>query len=119
MSEVIVSTKEELEEAKNDKAEYITVVGGLARSLQKGKVVATASTATVSAIAAAAIAMPFTGGASALGLAPIAALSGFEIAAIIAALSMGITLIIAICKDYEEIEASKDKIKLRRKRKDK
>lgn len=55
---------------------------------------------------------------SALAAAPIAAMSGFEIAAIIAAASIGITLIIAIFKDYEEIEVGEGRMKLKRRKSD-
>lgn len=60
--------------------------------------------------------MPFTGGISAVGLVPIAAMTGLEIAAIIAAASLGLALIIAIFKEYEEIEYGNGRLVLKKKR---
>lgn len=72
---------------------------------------------TITVIAAAIAASPFTGGISTVGLVPAAALSGMEIAAIIAAASIGIALIIGIYKDYEEIEVGPGTLKLKRRQK--
>ncbi|HAS0861466.1 TPA: hypothetical protein I3314_001538 [Enterobacter hormaechei subsp. xiangfangensis] len=118
MTEVIVRTKDELERAKANKAQYITIEGELATKVKRGKTVAKASGVSLALLTAALAATPFTGGMSALAAAPIAAMSGFEIAAIIAAASIGITLIIAIFKDYEEIEAGDGKLKLKRRKKE-
>ncbi|AGT25526.1 MULTISPECIES: hypothetical protein [Klebsiella pneumoniae complex] len=117
MAEVIVKTKEELEKAKDDKVEYIVIEGELADKVRKSKTVAKASGAALAIIAAAIAAAPVTGGLSSFAVAPVAAMSGFEIAAIIAAASIGLALIIALFKDYEEIEAGEGKIKLKRRQK--
>ncbi|GKX51545.1 hypothetical protein [Budvicia aquatica] len=117
MAEVMVRTKEELKKARNAKVEFIVVEGELADKLKKGKKLAYAGIAgTVGAttIAALMAATPVTGGVSFFAVAPIAALTGFEVAAIIAAASIGLTLLIAVFKDYEEIEARDGMVKLKR-----
>ncbi|WP_273837671.1 hypothetical protein [Providencia rettgeri] len=120
MSEVIVKTKDELERAKNNKAEYILIKGELATKVKRGKTVAKASGITLTlisaALATALATAPVTGGLSFAAAAPIAAMSGFEIAAIIAAASIGISLLVAVFKDYEEIEASNGTLKLKRRK---
>lgn len=118
MDQVIVRTKAELERAQENKVGIIRIEGDLANKVRKGKTVAKASGVTIAAVAAALAATPFTGGLSMVGLAPVAALTGFEIAAIIAAASIGIALIVAVFKDYEEIEAGDGKLVLRRRSKD-
>ncbi|MFJ5503830.1 hypothetical protein ACIPUO_06415 [Pectobacterium carotovorum] len=117
MDQVIVRTKAELERAQSSKAEIIRIEGDLANKVRKGKTVAKASGVALTAIAAALAATPFTGGLSMLGAASVAAVTGFEIAAIIAAASIGIALIVAVFKDYEEIEAGDGKLILRRRSK--
>lgn len=114
MDQVVVRTKAELERAQGNKAGIIRIEGELANKVRKGRVVAKASGATIALVAAALAATPFTGGLSMAGLAPVAALTGFEIAAIISAASIGLALIIAIFKDYEEIEAGDGKLVIRR-----
>jgi hypothetical protein len=109
-----VSTKSELESAKNDGADEITVIGKLADNLHKAKKIAYVGAGTLALLTAALAAAPFTGGVSMVGLVPVAALTGLEIAAIIAAVSIGLTLIIAVFKDYEEIECSNGRLVLRK-----
>ena len=111
MTEVIVRSKAELEKAKADKVQFAT-------KLSRSKTIAKASGVSLALLTAALAATPFTGGMSMLAAAPLAAMSGFEVAAIIAAASLGLTLIIAIFKDYEEIEAGNGRIKLKRRKKD-
>ncbi|MBE2967659.1 hypothetical protein IMT09_05980 [Burkholderia cepacia] len=117
-----VSTKEQLERAKENKEPEIVIVGELADKFAKSKKIATLSGVALAGIVAvvglAAIAAPETAGLS-LGFAaaPVAAMSGMEIAAIIAAATIGIGLIIAICKDYEEVECGNGKLVLKRKSK--
>lgn len=117
MDQVVVRTKAELERAQENKAGIILIEGELANKVRKGRGVAKASGATIALVVAAFAATPFTGGLSVLGLVPVATLTGFEIAAIIAAASLGLALIIAIFKDYEEIEAGDGKLLLRRRSK--
>ncbi|WP_321900069.1 hypothetical protein [Paraburkholderia heleia] len=117
-----VSTKEQLAQAKDRMEPEITIVGELADKLAKAKKIAALSAWAVAGIVAvvglAAVAAPETGGLS-LGLAaaPVAAMSGMEVAAIIAAASIGIALILAVYKDYDEVEAGGGRIILRRKSK--
>ena len=118
MNEIVVRTKAELERAKEAKAEIIIIEGDLASKVKRGKTIAKASGVSLTLLAAALAATPFTGGLSMAAAVPIAAISGFEIAAIIAAASIGLTLLIAIFKDYEEIEAGNGKIKLKRRQKE-
>lgn len=111
---ITVTTKGELESAKNKAYEEIIVAGKLANDLKKSKSIASAGVATIGILTAALAATPFTGGLSAFAAVPIAALTGLEIAAIIIAASLGIALIIAVFKDYEEISYSDGKLILRK-----
>lgn len=119
--ETIVRTKEELEKAKKSGATTILVKGELADKLKKSKKVAMLSGAGIAALTAAlgvaTVTAPVTGGLSYLAAAPVAALTGVEIAAIIVAASLGISLIIALFLDYEEIEYSEGSLKLRKRQK--
>jgi hypothetical protein len=110
-----VSTKQQLEAARNAKVDEIIVTGKLANDLKKTQNIAYASAGTIAVLTAAIVAMPFTGGLSAVGLAPVAIMSGFEVAAIIVAASIGIVLIVAIFKDYEEISYKNGEMKLKKK----
>ena len=109
-----VSTKPELEDASNAGFREITVIGDLANNLLKAKKLAYVGAGTIALLTAALTAIPFTGGLSMVGAASIATLTGLEIAAIIAAASIGVTLIIAIFKDYEEIECSPGRLVLKK-----
>lgn len=120
---IIVKTKEELKKAIDSKYSEIIAVGDLAKKLKKSEAITKLSktalkTLTV-ALGAGVLASPLTGGTSlaiaGVSLAPIAALTGVEIAAITAAAFLGIALIIAVFKDYEEIEYSKGRLILRKK----
>lgn len=107
MSSITVKTKNELKSAMDIGYSEIVVEGKLADDLKKGKKIAYCSAATLAVLGAAIVAipatMPLTGGFSALAAAPVAALTGLEISAIIVAISIGVTLIVAVFKDYEEI----------------
>ncbi len=114
-----VSTIEELKAAQEAKIEEIVVVGELAAKLKKAKKVAflgkVAMGALVATLGAATLTAPVTGGISYLAAAPVTTLTGLEIAAIIAASALGITLVIAIFKDYDEISYENGKMTLKRK----
>ena len=103
----VVTTKQELEAAKERGDVEIIVQGELANKLKKAKQVTMIGGGTLvlltAAIAAATVTAPVTGGLSYLGAAPISALSGLDIAAIIIASAIGLTLLIGLFKDYEEI----------------
>ncbi len=104
MNEVLVRTKSELEAARKNKASLIIIEGELAGKVKKSKKITYAGAGTITLIAAAVAAAPVTGGLSMLAAAPVAALTGFEIAAIVAVCFVGVGLIVALFKDYEEIE---------------
>jgi len=116
MSSRTVSTKCELEEAKNSRVDEIIVTGDLADKLHRAKKITYMSAGVIAILAVAIAAVPVTGGLSAvMGVAPVAAMTGLEIAAIIAAASIGLGLLMAIYKEYDEITYSNGKITLRRK----
>lgn len=117
MKSVTVTTKGELESAKESGVEEIIVSGSLASDLKKAKKIAFAGAATLGVLGVALAAIPFTGGLSAFAAAPVAALTGLEIAAIIAAVSVGLALVIAVFKDYEEVSYENGKLTLRRRAK--
>lgn len=120
---IIVKTKDELKEAIELKCPEIIAIGDLSKKLKKSKAITklskTALRTLTLALGAGVVASPLTGGLSlgiaGVSLAPIATLTGLEIATIVAAAFLGIALIIAVFKDYEEIEYSKGKLVLRRK----
>ncbi|MFY1022122.1 hypothetical protein [Ectopseudomonas khazarica] len=117
MNTITVTTKEELKSAKDSGCENIIVKGALANDLKKAKKIALAGSVTIGALSAALAAIPFTGGLSMVAAAPIAALTGFEIAAIIVVASLGLALIIALFKDYEEISYEEGRLVLKKKQK--
>ncbi|MCB8832189.1 hypothetical protein LJD42_10865 [Escherichia coli] len=117
MAEVTVRSKDELEKAQKSKAEIIIIEGELANKIKKTKAVTKVSGVVIAAMIATCATIPLTGGGSVLVVSSLAALSGLDIAVIIAAASIGIALIIAVFRDYEEIEFSNGKMILKLKRK--
>lgn len=127
MQSVIVTTKDQLEKAKQEKVPEIIVVGDLADSLKRSQQITKLSAIGLAVLATSIATIPLSGGLSSLALisgaqfvatfaAPIAAYTGVEIAAIIAAVSLGVALILAIFKEYDVIEYESGKLILRRKR---
>ncbi|KNE85343.1 hypothetical protein [Aggregatibacter aphrophilus] len=117
---ITVETKEELEKAMKNGEKEIVVIGELAEKLHKSKKVTKFGAPTIAALTAAIAAAPFTGGISTtLGVSAIATLTGLEVAVIIGVVFIGISLLIVLYKDYEEIEVDMDKrrLKLRKKQK--
>lgn len=114
MSIVTVRTKEELATARQSGVERIVVQGELAEKVKRSKKIALAGSVTLGTLAVALAAMPLTGGLSMFAAAPVAALTGLEIAAIIAAASVGLALIIALFKDYEEVSYGDGKLVLKK-----
>ena len=116
---VTVTTKAELKNAQEKNIQEIVVSGDLADKLKKAKQItklgATGLGILTAAIGVGIVAAPVTGGLSMFAAAPVAALTGLEIAAIITASALGITLIIAVFKDYEEISYENGKMTLRKK----
>ncbi|MGL5475707.1 MAG: hypothetical protein ACRDBZ_14055 [Citrobacter braakii] len=117
MQKVVVRTKSELDAARKNKVDFITIEGELAGKVKKSKKIAYAGAGTITLIAAAVVAAPVTGGLSMFAAAPVAALTGFEIATIIAVCFVGVGLIVALFKDYEEVEFDGSKARLVLKRK--
>ncbi|WP_258087134.1 SbmA/BacA-like family transporter [Xenorhabdus bovienii] len=118
MNEVIVTTKEELKKAKDDRIETIIVQGELADNLQRTKKITYLSAGAIAALMGAIALIPATGGLSAfVGIAPIAALTGLDIGLIIGAISIGVGLLVAIYKEYDEIKVETGYLKLSLKRK--
>lgn len=125
MKTVVVSTKEELSRAKDDGAKNIEVVGELADKLKRAKRIATLGPVALAAISGAAglatiTAVPTAGvsyGFLAASLAPVAAFTGVEVMGIIFAVTLGLGLILAIFRGYEEIEYSKGRLVLRKRAK--
>ena len=117
MNEVIVKTKQELQDAIDKKAETIIVEGELATKLRKGKKIRNVGAATLSLLAVAIAATPFTGGLSMFAAGGIACLTGLEIGLIIAVIVIGLALLIAVWNNYDEIEAESGPLKIKLKRK--
>ena len=113
MSSITVTTKQELEAAKNKNIKEIIVKGELADKLIRSRKIARLGTASIAVITAAvaggAALAPATGGLSvgvgAVGVTAAAAATGTSIATIIAASAIGITLVVAVFKNYKVIEA--------------
>lgn len=118
----VVTTKQELEAAKERGDVEIIVEGEFANKLKTAKKVTLVGAGTLGlitvAIAAATLTAPVTGGLSYFAAAPVAALSGLEIAAIITASAIGLTLLIAVFKDYEEISYSDGRLVLKKRQTD-
>ena len=105
MEERIVKTKEELKKAVADKVDSIIVEGELAKKVKNGLKIKKASRWALGLLSAALIAVPFTGGLSLAAAAPIAALTGLEVALIIAVASLGFAVILKLSEEYEEVES--------------
>lgn len=103
---ITVRNKDELDSAQKNKTKEIIVEGELATKLHDGKNVVKLSAASIAVIGAAIATVPLTGGLSTLAIAPIAAIavmSGAEVALIIAVVFVGLGLLLAIWKGYDEV----------------
>ena len=114
MQSVTVTTKAELEAAKNAKVSEIVVVGKLANDLKKAKKVMTLGAIGLMVLTGAIGLAPFTGGVSLGVAATAAALTGLEISAIIIASAIGLSLVLAVFKGYEEVGYSDGNMRLKR-----
>lgn len=116
---MVVKSSEELEAAKKRGDKEIIIEGELANKLKRSKNLSMVGAGTLAVVTAvlgvATVSAPFTGGVSYLAAAPVAALTGLEIAAIIAATSVGLALVLAVYKDYEEVSFSDGRLVLRKK----
>lgn len=124
MSEVVVTTRDELAAATKRREPTILVQGKLADDLRKVRKLRRLGIGGLIALGGLIGLTPFTGGLSAaLGFSTAAALTGMEISLIIVAACIGISLLIAIFRDYEEVEAEASpkglRLKLKRPRKTK
>ena len=98
-----VRTKEELKQATEEKVDRILVQGELAEQLNSAMKIKKASKWAIGLLAASLAATPFTGGLSLVAAAPVAALTGLEIALIIAVAALGIGLVLLICRDFKKV----------------
>lgn len=118
---ITVSTKEALKKAQQNGTANIIITGELANKIHRSRKIGQLSKIKLAiltaAVGAATVSAPMSGGTSYAALVPVAALTGVEIAMIIFAVFMGIGLIIALSKDYDEIEFGKDRLVLRKKAK--
>lgn len=114
----VVTTQQELEAAKERGDEQIIIEGELANKLKQSKKITMVGAGTLAlltaAVGAATVTAPVSGGLSYLMAAPIAAMSGLDVAAIILASAIGLTLVIAVFKNYEEISYSAGAMVLRK-----
>jgi len=96
-------------------------VGELADKLKSAKKIAAlgggALAILTAALGIATVTAPVTGGLSYFVAAPVAALTGVEIAAIVTASALGISLVLAICLGYEEVSFEKGRLVVRKKSK--
>lgn len=98
---VTVRTKNQLQVAYDAGMSEIVAEGELAKRLWVGRKVRHVGRWALMALGIALAATPFTGGLSLTLAAPIAAITGVEIAVIVAVSFVGLALLIAILKEYE------------------
>jgi hypothetical protein len=99
-----VRSKAELQDAIRGREREITVEGPLAKHLHHGRKLPGISRLALAVLAAAIVGIPISGAISGVAIAPIAALTGVEIALIIAAIVLGIALLKTVWRDYDEVE---------------
>lgn len=119
MKSIEVYTQKELKHAKEENYNEIIVKGKLADNLRKASKITKLSKrglgVLTGTLGAATVAAPVTGGISYAAATSVAAVTGLEIAAIITASALGISLVIALFKGYEEISFKEGKMVLRKK----
>jgi len=104
MGQLVVRTKDELKEAVESKASRIIVKGELAEILNTAFKIKKASKWAVGLLSVSLATAPLTGGMSLVAAAPIAALTGIEIVAIVAVAAIGIALILLICSQFKRVK---------------
>ncbi|MBQ3544742.1 MAG: hypothetical protein IJA34_07135 [Lachnospiraceae bacterium] len=120
MSKRRVITKEELKKARKDKVDIIIVEGNLAKELKAAEKIRTIGPVAMATLTVFIATLLPSGGISAAVVAPIAAVTGVDVVAIILAASLGIGFILAIFKEYEVIEFDGKEMKMKlERRKDK
>lgn len=100
---ITVSTKEELELAIKNKVSTILCTGDIAEKINRSYKMKTLSKFTLPVLAAAIAEIPFTAGMSTTAIIPVATLSGLEIAAIVAIIFLGYTLVKQIIDKYDKV----------------
>lgn len=103
MSTRTVTSKEELKAAIEDKVSRITVKGDLAGKLNSAFKLKTASKWAIGLLGASLAASPFTAGISMAGALPIAALTGIEVAVVLAVAVVGIVLVLSVLRNYDKV----------------
>lgn len=104
---VVVRTSDELKKAMDNKSSVIYVEGELAQKIKKTEKLKKLSGVVLATVIGIIIAIPFTGGTTAVALAPVAlavkASSGVTLStgAIIAIVSIGAGLVLTMYKDYD------------------
>jgi hypothetical protein len=119
MAGVEVRNRNELQAALNGKAKEIVLKGELAEKVLKAKKIGKLNKIglglLIGLVGTAALTAPVTGGIS-LALAGVAAaVTGVEVAAIIAASLVGIALIVAVFKEYDQVHYKDGELILKRK----
>lgn len=110
-----VSNKEELDDAFDRGYQTIRVVGRLAGQIYKTRKLAQLSPLALGSLAASVGAAPPTGGVSLVGVIPPTIGTGLSFGAIILAASIGLSLLIALYKNYEIVEYTNGTLTLHRK----
>jgi len=106
VSSLTVTTKEQLKKAKESNVNEIIIVGELAENLKKAKTITTLGAGVITVLTVALAITPASGGLSLAAVAPIAFTTGLSASVIIAIIAVGgVTLTIALFKDYDEAEA--------------
>lgn len=108
VNKAIVTTKGELAEAQKSRVKEIFIKGNLADQMARSRKIARmggASLAVIAAATAGGVALaPATGGLSLGFTAGAAAMTGTGVATVVAVSSIGLSLVIAVLKDYKVIE---------------
>ncbi len=107
MATLAVTTKDQLQRAIDSGVANIRVTGTLAKDLQVARPVITLGGFMLFLLATAIVATPFTAGLSDVALLPLMAMSGMEMAVIIAAVAIGLSLVLAVYKGYD-VESGRD-----------
>lgn len=99
-----------------NKVTNIIIEGDLAKNVHKSKEIKKLGSVALGVLATSLVVAtataPITGGISYLVAAPIATSAGLPVATIIAVSIVGITVMTALVKDYEEIEYSLDPVRV-------
>lgn len=100
---IVVRSKKELECAIERKEKDIVIVGELAEDVKRTERVKTLGPIALGTLGTALAAIPFSGGLSTFGVIPIAISIGLSPAIIILIITIGLTLILTLIKDYDEV----------------